>query len=404
MPPEAQLNLSASLLAKARIPRLTGESGTVLMLGAQYFLQREVSRAFRAQGWKVITVSVKPEEAYIQKLLEAVLFEKPDLLFTVNHLGFDAGGIVTSLLEQVALPAVSWFVDSPAYIMLNHVKAVSPWIMTPVWERTEIETLAGLGFQNPYWLPLATDPELMGIGRQTKKNGMIGFVGDSMEHSSAKWRGIIPQGSDTDDLLDDAVESIQIDRFDHPSTKAIPAGWDTVTRLNFASAVVLEATRRYRHKFLKSLSSKPLKVWGDEEWRKVEHLGAIIANRVEYYRELPLVYGLNSVNLNFTSFQMPTAVNQRVFDAPAAGGFLLTDDQSDLYDLFQPGETAIFSSMEELNDKCDYYLRHPAQREQISRKALRRILQEHTYMHRIRSIITEAKIRFAPKHQSAVAV
>lgn len=399
MPPDYQVTLSTALLTKARKLRLTGESGTVLMIGAQYFLQREVARAFRTHGWKIITVNVKPEDAYIQKLLEAILFEKPDLLFTVNHLGFDSGGIVTSLIEQVALPAVSWFVDSPAYILLNHLKAVSPWIVTPVWERTEIATLAGLGFESPYWLPLATDPELMGIGKQSKKNGMVGFVGDSMVTASHKWHKMLPDSSETDTLIDDSVQSILADRSAHPSSRAIPAGWDEVTRLNFASAVVLEATKRYRHKFLKTLSNKPLKIWGDEEWKHVRDLGAIIADRVEYYRELPHVYGANSVNLNFTSFQMPTAVNQRVFDAPAAGGFLLTDDQSDLDELFQPEEMALFSSAEDLNEKTDYFLKHPVRAEQTSSRALRRILQEHTYVHRIGSILAEVRRRFAPRVQ-----
>ncbi len=408
MPPELQptpsLTLSAALLAKARATRLTGETGTVLMIGAQYFLQREVGRAFRGLGWKVLTVNVKPEEAYIQKLLEAILFEKPDLLFTVNHLGFDAGGNVTGLIEQVELPAVSWFVDSPAYIMLNHLNAVSPWIMTPVWERSEIATLQNLGFENPFWLPLATDPDLMGIGRQMRKKDLVGFVGDSMETPARKWKGMLPESEVSLKLLNSGVESILVDRFSHPLDKAIPAAWDTVTRLNYASAVVLEATRRYRHKFLKSLSSKPLKIWGDEGWQKAAPPGAIIADRVEYYRELPVVYGSNRINLNFTSFQMPTAVNQRVFDVPAAGGFLLSDDQPDMHELFQSGEMALFSSIEDLCDKVNYYLRHPAKGDQIGRRAFRRIVNEHTYSHRIAAILTEVRKRFANRPCRTLAI
>jgi len=407
MPPERSprktLNLSPGLLAKARKPRLNAESGTVLMLGADYFLQREAARAFKAHGWRVVTVNVRPEAEYIQKLLEAILFEKPDLLFTVNHLGFDADGIVTGLIEQVALPAVSWFVDSPAYILLDHLAAVSPWIITPVWERCEIETLKNLGFDAPYWLPLATDPELMGIGRQEQKNGLIGFVGDSMEVASRKWRKMLPKGTIAGKIYEEAIAAILLNRSVHPLDGAIPAGWDAVTRLNFASAVVLEATRRYRHKYLKTLNNNSLKVWGDSGWHDIKEFGAIIADRVEYYRELPFVYGSTSINLNFTSFQMPTTVNQRVFDCPAAGGFLLSDNQTDIEVLFEPGETALFSSAEELAEKADYFLQHPVRAEKISRNAYRRILQEHTYHHRVGNIIAEARRRFAPGYKSLLA-
>lgn len=399
MPPEVHmkpgLSLSQALLNHARKTRLSGDTGTVLMIDAKYFLQREVSRAFRAHGWKVISVNVKPENEYIQKLLEAILLGKPDFLFTVNHLGFDSGGIVTGLLEQIELPAVSWFVDSPAYILLNHIKAVSPWIITPVWERTEIKSLQSLGFETPFWLPLATDPELMGIGRQERKNGIAGFVGDSMELPALKWQEMLPVQALSSGFLKNAVEKLLSDRSNQPSGEAFPASWDDVTRLNFASAAVLEATRQYRHKYLNCIADKILKIWGDEGWKNRITSGAIIADKVDYYRELPFVYASNLVNLNFTSFQMPTAVNQRVFDVPAAGGFLLTDAQSDLFELFGDDELALFVSVDDFKEKVDYYLKHPVQCEQISRRAYRHILETHTYYHRTATILKEIKGKFA---------
>jgi spore maturation protein CgeB len=171
--------------------------------------------------------------------------------------------------------------------------------------------------------------------------------------------------------------------------------WTELDRLNFASSVVLEATRRYRHRALASLAEESLTVWGDSGWNGSLPVNVKLLPVVDYYRELPTIYRQTSINLNFTSLQMPTAVNQRVFDVPASGGFLLTDDQDDLHQLFRNNELATFSSLEELSDRVRYFLIKIGEREAISSRARARILSEHTYLHRVRKLIAEAKKRFA---------
>jgi spore maturation protein CgeB len=102
---------------------------------------------------------------------------------------------------------------------------------------------------------------------------------------------------------------------------------------------------------------------------------------------LPAFYRACEVNLNFTSIQMPGAVNQRVFDCPAAGGFLLTDAQSDLAELFDAErEVASFGSIEECLKKLKWFREHLAARREVASNARSRILREHTYAHRMRSI------------------
>ena len=95
------------------------------------------------------------------------------------------------------------------------------------------------------------------------------------------------------------------------------------------------------------------------------------------------------MNLNITSAQMPSAVNQRVFDVPLVGGFVLTDAQSDLQELFEPTELATFHSAEELVDKARYYLHHAQERLRISQAARAKILQRHTYVHRLQTMLAE---------------
>ena len=83
---------------------------------------------------------------------------------------------------------------------------------------------------------------------------------------------------------------------------------------------------------------------------------------------------------------MPSAVNQRVFDCPAAGGFLLSDAQSGLARLFSENEVATFATLDECRDKLQYFNRDAAARREIVIAARKRILDEHTYAHRLRTI------------------
>src|SRR5690606_16445286 len=113
-----------------------------------------------------------------------------------------------------------------------------------------------------------------------------------------------------------------------------------------------------------------------------------------YFDELPAFYRTTAININQTSLQMRDAVNQRVFDCPAAGGFLITDDQPDLREHFEEGDVVTYNSLEELADKVRYYQARPEERRANTLRARRRILDRHTHVHRLRDLETFLKSRF----------
>jgi spore maturation protein CgeB len=146
----------------------------------------------------------------------------------------------------------------------------------------------------------------------------------------------------------------------------------------------IEGTRRLRQRVVTRLLPEGLVVYGDDGWASVtpEAQGWI-----GYEGDLPDHYRQCELNLNITSIQMPNAVNQRVFDCPAAGGFLLTDAQPDLALLFdEETETAQYDSLEGCVDQFRFFRTHPKARIEIINNARRRILNEHTYRHRLLAI------------------
>jgi spore maturation protein CgeB len=116
---------------------------------------------------------------------------------------------------------------------------------------------------------------------------------------------------------------------------------------------------------------------------------AAYGGSLHYYRELPAFYQCAAVNLNFTSLQMRHGLNQRVFDVPASGAFLLTDYREALWEVFSREEVVTFQTMDEAREKLAYYQKYPETRLRVAARARERVLSQHTYGHRAQVIVRE---------------
>ncbi|WP_352429222.1 glycosyltransferase [Thermoflexus sp.] len=102
-------------------------------------------------------------------------------------------------------------------------------------------------------------------------------------------------------------------------------------------------------------------------------------------------------------------VTMRIFEGAACGALVLTDAVANgLEELFEIGkEIVVYRDDADLMEKIAYYLRHDAEREAIARAGQRRVLAEHTYLHRAARLIaaaTDAAFRrAAPMRQAGPA-
>lgn len=104
--------------------------------------------------------------------------------------------------------------------------------------------------------------------------------------------------------------------------------------------------------------------------------------------EMPKIFHLSRINLNMTIKPIQTGLPLRNFDILGCGGFLMTNYQSELQNYFDIGiDLETYSSMEELVDKCAYYLSHEQERAQIAQNGYQKVCSMHTYPHRIRTMI-----------------
>ena len=100
--------------------------------------------------------------------------------------------------------------------------------------------------------------------------------------------------------------------------------------------------------------------------------------------EMPKVFNLSKINLNITMRPIETGLPLRCFDILGCGGFLMTNYQEEIEDMFVIGEDLeCYSSLDELVDKCGYYLSHEEERAAIAKKGYEKVKASHTHIHRM---------------------
>lgn len=106
------------------------------------------------------------------------------------------------------------------------------------------------------------------------------------------------------------------------------------------------------------------------------------------FTEMPIIFNRSKINLNITMRPIVTGLSQRIYDVLACGGFLITNYQQELPELFEIGtDLECYTSMDELIDKVDYYLKHDDIREKIAANGLEKIRQYHTFDQRFKEML-----------------
>jgi spore maturation protein CgeB len=394
---------------RLKYKKFTQDTVGILLFDLNYYLTRELESAVRAAGCRVSKISIGKEEsgeAIVSRLIDQILQGKPDFLLTINHLGFDEDGVLTSFLESIEMPLASWYVDSPNLIVKAFERNVSPYTHVFLWDREYTREMEAMGFGGVSCLPLASDTRVFrpippGHPKVKKHRSDVSFVGHSMVERVDKWISKLP--GEVSPLVDSLAR--EMGRSKPPFSglgRTLPAEDQGLLeqlsprdKANLEAAVLARATLLYRLSCIEELRPFAPRVYGDPGWHRLLGPGIPIGPPVDYYRTTPFLYNACRINFNATSLQMRSAVNQRVFDVPACGAFLLTDHQESLGEAFEIGEEVIaFEHPGEIPDLVRFYLENPARRKAVAERGRQRVLREHTYRHRLNSMVEQMRARY----------
>lgn len=303
--------------------------------------------AFQAlQGLKVTTDRLNYlENSFFQVVSQAILAKveafQPDLVLCLAQAPMSRQAL--QRLRSMKVPTAMWFVED--YRLFTYWRAYAPLydIFAVIQKEPFLTELAAAGVTNPLYLPLAALPSL---------------------HA--------------------------------------PAPLDPTEQQEYGADVsFLGAGYPNRREAFTRLAHHNFKIWGTE-WEEAPTLTPLVQRggaRISP-EDAVKIYNGTHINLNLhSSVEANTLVsggdfvNPRTFELAACGAFQLVDKRSLIGELFAEDELATFDSMDDLEEKIPYWLAHPEEREALCGKSRARVLADHTYQQRMRTLLDFAKER-----------
>ena len=344
-------------------------------------------------------------EAYnLEDITEKIRKFRPDFIFSVGGHGQDIEGTLSGMYAMLGIPYVTWFADEPPLVEGWGNSYCPENSLLLVFDEAYIPALRSLGFPHIEVLPLGTDTKRWSIvtegdGARSPAAETISFVGrlatDQIRYLTAnleKWwpelgPGIIDAAAD--DVINHTGKGIEWALEKNLSANGRPPSCPSeVARRSAISLIERKASLANRVSGISELAPLGVAVYGGDEWK--EYIDPqCVRGTIDYYgQQIKDLYRFSKINLNISRFQLLTTVNQRVFDVPAAGGFLLTDFRPRLEDLFViDQEIVCFKDKGDLKQKAVYYLEHEKERMRIIERAQERICREHDYSLRIKKLL-----------------
>lgn len=308
--------------------------------------------------------------------------------------------------ESLNIPYISLFFDNP--MLPQYQRAIytpnSPLYVIFIWDRYYAELFSQKYRRAAHYLPLAANTDIFRpLPAKEHFKCDVAFIGSipetgnfRQERFSAGWH----------EWLIQFAENVLAAKQQHPGAtieeiiNAFQSSFPVETRRVFSDFMNQEAFSGFlisiyaqfayqtRMDAVQALDGFRVHVHGGNGWKRLKQPNLTCKGAVSYHEETPEVYNSATINLNITNAQLVTAVNQRVFDVPACNAFLLSDFRSDLSHLFTTGEeVVVFHDMEDMKQKAAYYLDHEEERKEIAARAYQRVIRDHTYIHRVQSII-----------------
>ncbi|MBD5556501.1 MAG: glycosyltransferase [Roseburia sp.] len=383
----------------------------ILMYRWKAYNYRDIEETFRVLGHTVDNIEqklgsydVSPE---FEQVIEAKIREnRYDMVFTVNYFA-----VISAACQRHQLKYVCWTCDNPL-ISMYHETVFNSCNYIFTFDKTNYLEFRGMGVEHIWHLPLAVDTDRIdSILEQSadtmKYSGDVAFVGSLYERNSYdRFKNKLPDylkgyfdavmeaqmnisGANivepmlTADILEQLQEYFTLEKSEGSFSDLGLIFQTTVLGFKIAQVerrrALIELSKRYH-----------VNVYSNSDVRdliRIRYCGS-----VDYWSEMPKVFHASKINLNFTIPNIKSGIPLRIWDVLGSEGFLLTNYQAEIPVYFTEGKDLVcFDGIEDLTEKVDYYLTHEEERKEIARNGYRKVKEYHTYIERIRTMLSQVE-------------
>lgn len=160
--------------------------------------------------------------------------------------------------------------------------------------------------------------------------------------------------------------------------------------------------QKNRGRILSALYDQNMKIWG-YHWdkapdnlklnSKIQKESLHGTKNIEHTQKICKIFNQTKINMNVHYPHSIESVNIRTFDIPATKSFQLCDYFKEIPNLFKLNkEIVCYKNTEELNELTKYYLDNEEERNKISLAGYKRVINEHTVKHRMKSLLNTIKL------------
>lgn len=384
----------------------------ILFLEWKSFGNEDMIQAFQKLGHTVVTLpfsnkEVRDNEAVENELASRIRESSPDLVFSFNYFP-----IVSLACKKADMRYVAWVYDSP-YVMLYSYTIIYPKNYVFVFDKELYLEFHRAGISTIHYLPLAANTRRLNAmsdfsslenspWKNEKNIAFIGSLYTEKHQFFQRLEGITPYTRGYLNGIMDAQKQIFGCNFiQELLTPEIledlqrvlpmapdPTGVESAEYLYAQYVINRQITSTERMELLTEISSRfGLDLYTPDASFRLP--GCCNHGPVDYYDMAPYVFKRARINLNITLRSIKSGIPLRAFDILGAGGFLLTNYQSDFLDFFTPDEDFVYyESREDLLQKIQYYLNHEDLRAAIAENGFQKVAASHTYEKRVEEIFS----------------
>lgn len=386
----------------------------ILIYEYKHFGVDDISDAFIKYGYETDKITGQLKDVGIDKEFEQKLEDKLnktdyDFVFSFNYYP-----VISKVCQKNEIKYVSWVYDSPLITLYSYT-VINSFNYIFIFDGAMYSELSNAGIKTVYYLPLAVNTKRMdkvlgvkdSMQYRNKYKGDISFVGsmynekknalydrlynglseyakgymDALINTQYDMYGcdVMEKGINNENIIKELQKSINVTT--NPDGVESPA----YSYANYFMA--RKVTELERGKAISELAKNfNVNVYTKEVSANVGK--AVNKGPIDYYDEMPYVFHNSKINLNITLKSIKSGIPLRVFDIMGAGGFLISNYQSDMLEYFTPGEDYVcYESIGELKYFADYYLSHDKDRTEIAFNGYNKVKKYHSFENRVEEIL-----------------
>lgn len=352
--------------------------------------KRQLFMALEAEGWKVSLAIAPLLDPETKSYLRKHFFESEcDWILLINQTASQFYDYLEIPIHQRPLPQnkIVWFLDDPSFFIDCPFES-NEFVFS--FDETYLKVLKEYHASQYGILPLAADMEIE--GQYNKKWACdVCFVGGVIDQSEKRNQLSPDMRRYVDRLVELKLQNREKSYHQLALEYPIQPGKCISISPQVAHYLYWVANNRYRLDTVNALTDFDIRIYGSDDW---QHLlkGTPLEDRffgsIDPVHELPHLFASAKINLNIHSIQCRGSLNQRDFNAPLAGGFLLSDWVPAAGRYFKPGVEAIYwSDFKDLRRKVAYYLKNEVERDEVIKNGQIRVRRDHLYKKRVKQLL-----------------